>query len=404
MSYKETPDLRKDAVIKMNDRETKEFDDIEIVFADEDISLDAGSDADINESQIEKKRERRKTNRGQETTKQKVIKYLLRTLTVLGVTAILLVGFLMGVMSMLVYGPSAKAADLFVMSVNETSAIGFLANIFYSQEEIDAIIARNSIKDTDEITDTTMVEIPKEDDNKKDDPDVVETPDIEVVDISGATYTGKLMIVKDPSRVFVGTVPTFFAGSGQVIADMAARYNAVAGINGGEFVDGTNTYTAMPVGLVMTDGEIKNGDLNTTYHVTGFTFDNILVVGNMTGQQAKDMGMKDCVSINNSIGPFLIINGEAMDVSGVGGGLNPRTAIGQRADGAVLLLAIDGRQANSLGASFADLVYIMQEYGAVNASTMDGGTSTQMYYNGEVINTPYSPLGPRRCPTGFLVK
>lgn len=341
--------------------------------------------------------------------KQRILTYLMRFGVTLLLTVVLLVLGLYSIMFMVVNGPSKKAADYFVLSVKETSAIGFLANIFYSEEEIEEIIARNSIKDTDEITNTDLVVIPDDEiddnnDNKENPDDTTVQPEIEVVDVSGATYTGKLMIVKDPSRVFVGTVETFHNGNGMVVADIANRYNAVAGINGGEFVDGTNTYTAMPVGLVMVDGKIKNGDLNTVYHVTGITNENILVVGNMTGQQALDMNIRDCISINNSIGPFLIINGEAADVGGVGGGLNPRTAIGQRADGSMLLLAIDGRQANSLGASFADLVYLMQEYGAVNASTMDGGTSTQMFYNGEVINTPYSPLGPRRCPTSFLVK
>ena len=46
----------------------------------------------------------------------------------------------------------------------------------------------------------------------------------------------------------------------------------------------------------------------------------------------------------------------------------------------------------------------MLQYGAVNASAMDGGTSTQIYYNGEVINKPYSPTGPRTLPTAFLIK
>jgi exopolysaccharide biosynthesis protein len=303
-------------------------------------------------------------------------------------------------MCMLVYGPSPTAKELFVMSVRETSAIGFLANWFFSEEEIKEIIERNSIKDTDDITDTDLIVIkdPGSGDAVND-----ETPDIQIIDVKGSTYRGKLMIVKDPSRVFVGTVPVFHLGNGLVVSDLAQRYNAIGGINGGEFVDGELTYTAMPVGLVMTDGQITNGNLNTTYHVTGITRDNVLVVGNMTGQQAINMNIRDCVSIHSSIGPFLIVNGEAQDVGGVGGGLNPRTAIGQRADGAILLLVIDGRQANSLGASFADLSYIMQEYGAVNASTMDGGTSTQMYYEGEVINVPYSPTGPRRCPTSFLV-
>ena len=160
----------------------------------------------------------------------------------------------------------------------------------------------------------------------------------------------------------------------------------------------------MPVGLVMVNGEVLNGNSGTSYHVTGITFDNKLIVGNMTAAQAQEKNIRDCVSISNSIGPFLVINGEAQDVSGLGGGINPRTAVGQTADGSVLLLAVDGRQANSLGASFSDLQDIMLQYGAVNASTMDGGTSTQMYYDGEVINTPYSPTGPRSCPTAFLIK
>lgn len=374
-------------------------DDIEKNIAD---SVSAIADGDSDKGDTGRKKYSSKSRR--------VLTYAGRALATVGVTLVLLVAFLYGVMCMLVYGPSPKAADLFVMSVRETSAIGFLANLFYSEDEIEAIVARNSIKDTDEVTDKNLVVIKPDNDDANDGNDGNNgtdnkvQPDIEVVDVVGATYTGKLMIVKDPSRVFLGTVETFHRGNGQVVADMAKRYGAIAGINGGEFVDGTDTYTAMPVGLVMTDGEIRNGSEDLVYHVTGITKDNILVVGNMSGRQAKEMGLRDCVSINNSIGPFLIINGEAMDVSGVGGGLNPRTAIGQRADGSILLLTIDGRQASSIGASFADLVYIMQEYGAVNASTMDGGTSTQMYYNGEVINQPYSPYGPRRCPTAFLVK
>lgn len=325
--------------------------------------------------------------------------YIQRVLVTLGVTLVLLFGGLYAVMCMLVYGPSPTAKNLFVMSVRETSAMGFLANWFFSEDQIKEIIAENSIQDTDEITNTNLVEVSagaSADTSSQEDA-------IQVVDIKGSTYRGKLMIVKDPSRVFVGTVPEFTEGDGMVVSDIASRYNAVAGVNAGEFVDGGTTYTAMPVGLVMTNGEITNGDPDKTWHVTGITNDNILVVGNMNGQQAKDLGIRDCVSVSDSIGPFLIINGEAQNVGGIGGGLNPRTAIGQRADGAILLLVVDGRQANSLGASFADLLDVMQQYGAVNASTMDGGTSTQMFYNGEVINTPYSPVGPRKCPTSFLV-
>lgn len=325
---------------------------------------------------------------------KKVLKNVSRVLITLLVTIAIFVCFLYGVMAMLVFGPSKTAKTQFVLSVRETSAIGFLANLFVSNEEINRIEAENSIKDTTEVTNTSLVSTDT----------ATSSDNIEVIDIKGSSFKGKLMIIDDPSRLFVGTVESFHEGEGEVVANMAERYGAVAGINGGEFVDGVTTYTAMPVGLVMVNGEVLNGNEDETYHVTGISNDNKLVIGNMTMARAKELGIRDCVSVSNLIGPFLIVNGEMQDVSGTGGGLNPRTAIGQTADGKILLLVCDGRQITGMGASFADLQDIMAEYGAVNASVMDGGTSTQMYYNGEVINNPYSPTGPRTCPTAFLIK
>lgn len=325
---------------------------------------------------------------------KKVLKNVSRVLITLLVTIAIFVCFLYGVMAMLVFGPSKTAKTQFVLSVRETSAIGFLANLFVSNEEINRIEAENSIKDTTEVTNTSLVSTDT----------ATSSDNIEVIDIKGSSFKGKLMIIDDPSKLFVGTVESFHEGEGEVVASMAERYGAVAGINGGEFVDGVTTYTAMPVGLVMVNGEVLNGNEDETYHVTGISNDNKLVIGNMTMARAKELGIRDCVSVSNLIGPFLIVNGEMQDVSGTGGGLNPRTAIGQTADGKILLLVCDGRQITGMGASFADLQDIMAEYGAVNASVMDGGTSTQMYYNGEVINNPYSPTGPRTCPTAFLIK
>ena len=323
-----------------------------------------------------------------------ILKNVSRVLVTILVTVAIFVCFLYGVMAMLVFGPSKTAKTQFVLSVRETSAIGFLANLFVSKEEINRIEEENSIKDTTEVTNTSLVSTDS----------TTSSDNIEVIDIKGSSFKGKLMIIDDPSRLFVGTVESFHQGDGEVVANIAQRYGAIAGINGGEFVDGTTTYTAMPVGLVMVNGEVLNGEEGESYHVTGISNDNKLVIGNMTIATAKELGIRDCVSVSNLIGPFLIVNGEMQDVSGTGGGLNPRTAIGQTADGKILLLVCDGRQITGMGASFADLQDIMAEYGAVNASVMDGGTSTQMYYNGEVINNPYSPTGPRTCPTAFLIK
>ena len=154
----------------------------------------------------------------------------------------------------------------------------------------------------------------------------------------------------------------------------------------------------------------EDNGYDASYHIAGFTRDNKFFMGNITLNEAiNTYGIRDCVYTAHNTGPFLVMNGEALinevpDSATYGGGKNPRTAIGQRADGSVLLLVVDGRQADSLGATFKDLAYIMLEYGAVNACAMDGGTSSQMVYNGEILNHPYSPTGPRKCPTAWLVR
>ena len=88
-----------------------------------------------------------------------------------------------------------------------------------------------------------------------------------------------------------------------------------------------------------------------------------------------------------------------------GWGVGPRTAIGQRKDGTVLFLVIDGRQPGySVGATLRDIQNIMYEEGAVIAANLDGGSSSTLYYNGKVINKPADLLGERMIPTAFVVK
>ena len=144
----------------------------------------------------------------------------------------------------------------------------------------------------------------------------------------------------------------------------------------------------------------RHGGLGEKGYVVGFNKDNKLIVGSMTGQEAKDAGIRDAVSW----GPSLIINGEAIDPGNAGGGINPRSAIGQREDGAVLLLVIEGRQPGSMGASYQDLIDIMLKYGAVNAGNLDGGTSSSMVYEGELITNVCSFFGERTIPTGIMVE
>jgi len=101
----------------------------------------------------------------------------------------------------------------------------------------------------------------------------------------------------------------------------------------------------------------------------------------------------------------LIVNGVPADIgSSSKTGLNPRTAIGQRADGAVLLLVVDGRHPSSIGAGYADLIEVLLKHGAVNACNLDGGTSSIMYYQGQRISSIENISFSRSIPTAFLVK
>lgn len=308
---------------------------------------------------------------------------------------------LLGVIYILEFGPSNTARNLFVNSAMESSAGKFMATMFLSDEKIAQIRKDNSVVASDDITDTSLINIGTNETDTADGDDNDEDG-IQIIDISNDTYKGKMMIIKDPSRVTVGISGQYGASySGKTVMDMAMNYDAVAAVNGGGFEDNNGVGNGgTPIGLVISDGELKYGSAGYSYEVIGFDNNNNLVVGKMTASEALSRGVRDALSF----GPILIVNGQASQVNGSGSGLNPRTAIGQRADGAILLLVIDGRQVNSLGASYADVIDVMLEYGAVNAANLDGGSSSLMYYKGEYINSCASLYGPRNMPTSIIVR
>lgn len=331
----------------------------------------------------------------------------LRVLAALGVTLGMLIVGLYSVMFVLAHGPSPVAKELFVMSVKESSAGGFLANMVCSKSEIEDIEERNKVEELEGITDSTLI-VFKDRNNKEDNKPVIEgkTPylvenGIEFYDVSGSTYSGTMMVVPDASRVFVGTSGDYEGESGMSVPEICDKYGAVAATNAGGFEDiGGVGNGGTPLGTVFSEGKLKYGSESEENCIIGFDNKNVLVVGNMTTAEAIKRGIRDAVSF----GPIFIMNGQVAEVSGMGGGLNPRTAIGQRSDGAVLMLTIDGRQTHSLGASMNDLINVMLDFGAVNAANLDGGGSTVLYYNGQIKNKIASIYGARGIPTAILVR
>ena len=310
-------------------------------------------------------------------------------------------------------GPSPRFRDLFVASAKESSVGGVIADIYLSEEQIEEILAQNKTIEFEEVTNTSLVNIntvknseanPNTEAEEVGSEEEVLDPDgdgIDIFDVHGDTYRGKMMVVYDPSRVKVATLSYYdYDAPGMTLSDFVKKYDCVAGINGGKYDDEIGMGTGgMPEGVVFSEGKLCFGDPNGTYDIYGFTNENVLVVGRMNVGYAQSIGVRDAVSF----GPALIVNGKSAKYSGSGSGLNPRTAIGQRENGDVLLLVIEGRQPGSLGASMSDLIDIMEEYGAVNAANLDGGMSSSMVYNGEDVVSSCT-LGSRAMPTAFVVE
>ena len=302
---------------------------------------------------------------------------------------------LFGALTMVSYGPSPTARNLFVVSAMETSALKILPRLYFSQEEIEAMLSSNAVADLEGTSDSNLVHFTPEEGAQR--------QEILVEEIKGSTFKGKMMIIMDPSRLFVGVSHDRFVRGlrGKKVMDIIDQSGGIGGVNAGGFVDeGGKGDGSVPMGIVISEGEMKWGSPGGVYEIIGFDREDKLVIGKMSGKEALDRGVRDAVSF----GPMLVLNGEALEVKGFGSGLNPRTAIGQREDGAVLLLVADGRQPDSLGATMGDVIDLMIQYGAVNAANLDGGSSTVMYYEGELINVCCSLYGPRDMPTAIVVR
>ena len=327
-----------------------------------------------------------------------VFRIIARVLSFVLATLLLILAFALGVVYLMSRGPSESARELFVLSLRETSAAGFVTEIFLTDEEIALIEANNKPSEIFEEVDTSLITIATRQENSEDpDGNEAAAEEIEILDVTGATFNGKMMIVRDPERVVVG-ISNQLGVVGQTLPGMIESYGGVGGVNAGGFDDPNgNGNGGIPLGIVIHEGKLLSGE-NTRAATAVIDYDGILHVGNMTGTEAMALNAEWAVSF----GPVLVVNGEKCD--GLSSGLNPRTAIGQRSDGAILLLVVNGRQVGSMGATYEDLADVMLSYGAVNALNLDGGSSSSMIYEGEYLNISSSLVGERPLPTGIIVR
>lgn len=341
---------------------------------------------------------------------KKVLSILGKIMSFVGVTVGAVFIALVLTIILICHGPSESAKELFATTILETGQLKFLASVFLSSEEIQKIVDKNSLQDMNVEIDTDLIVATGNSEKEL----------IEIEKVSGNNFEGTMMIVNDPSKISLAT--TYPWGEyGKELGVLVEDNKAIAGVNGGIYYSSGNK-GGRPYGLTVSNGEIQDISLGLAgLYLIGFDEDNLLRVISLDGMNksqveklVKEEKIRDAVSFQeeasdkNNHFVKLIINGEKRELNGMGSGANPRTAIGQRSDGSVLILVTDGRGKNGhLGATASDLIEIMSEYGAVNAANLDGGSSSSLYYKGEYLMTSvtfYYSNSSWRLPTAFVVK
>ena len=319
--------------------------------------------------------------------------------------------------NLILNGPSKNARNALTVSLLASDTTAWIPSLFLDEQTLAQIQAGETVLQPEAVPDAPQVVINFESgttDQWADYPD-----GIRIETIHGRTYTAHVMLIRDPSRVYLATSSDSFNISinGNRIFGQMQKEGAIAAINGGAFNDdGTaNSYIgSLPLGMVVAEGEILWDDGKSYDGFVGLTEDHTLVVADTIDRSTvKKLKIRD----GCCFGPVLVADGKVNEsVYDTNTSFNARTAIGQRADGVIIFLCIDGRQAGSLGATYIDVAQIMEELGAVNACNLDGGASTVMTYKDTyglygnagdaVMCSSYALIqaSPRRMPTFFMVR
>ncbi|OLN33579.1 phosphodiester glycosidase family protein [Desulfosporosinus metallidurans] len=288
----------------------------------------------------------------------------------------------------LFWGPFQSLKTVAVGSVY-TSRHPQVVKAFLSQAEIDRIMSEASkgLSDGKAIARTKVV--------------ADASSGITVEDIQGPSFKGKVMLIKDPKRVKLA-VTKEIGVTGERVSDLVKDMGAIAGINAGGFYDPNGKGNgAFPDGLTMHNGILVHNNVGEkAVNIVGFDDQGKLVLGKMTANQLEEKHIREAVTFE----PNLIVDGKSVITGDGGWGIAPRTGIGQMADGTVIFVVIDGRQPTwSIGATLRDLMNVFEDYNAVNAVNLDGGSSSELVYNSKVLNRLWDIFGERYIPTAFVV-
>lgn len=295
------------------------------------------------------------------------------------------------------HGPFKNIKNTLVGMSMTTMSHQWIAKLFLSDEEINKVLNENSVETIAQSKENiNNINIKSDGENS-----------VKLSVSEGTGFKAYLLEISNPKKVKVGYAKDF-KKCGQPTSEIAKRFNAIAAINGGSFTDkvASGIYAGngrSPIGIIMSEGKIiyKTVGYNSDLDIVGITKKGVLIVGKYTINQLKDLDCSEAVCFS----PVLIVGGKKVKINGNGGGGSfPRTAIGQREDGTILLLVVDGTIIKRYGVYENELQDILYDAGATTAVSLDGGSSTTMYYKDNVVNTPCDSVGERPVPSIFYVE
>ena len=268
----------------------------------------------------------------------------------------------------------------------------YLAYTLYDEETVNQVMSQNYIEQTTDTMnlDDIVIGSTKEKKhyaNKYEEELFTRDPGNEVyktIRMIEPRYKAWLIAIYDPSDVELA-VAQKLGKYGQSVNTMVKNNDGLVGINGGGFedLDGWGN-GSIPYGAIIKNGEIIWDHAGGGGALVGFTKDHKLYLTYDEPEVAIEKGMYEAVEF----GPALIFNGQTAKIHGDGGwGIAPRSVIGQRKDGVVIFLIVEGRLPGySIGASMNEIIEILLRYKAYNAANLDGGASSTMSIEGKLWN------------------
>ncbi|MBQ7565634.1 MAG: phosphodiester glycosidase family protein [Oscillospiraceae bacterium] len=223
-----------------------------------------------------------------------------------------------------------------------------------------------------------------------------------LIRVSGGGWRGVLAMAEDPARVSV-CASRNLGGSGQYAGKIAEDHGGVLAMTASGFEDEDGVSNGGTIcGYAMCEGAVCGFmPLGYGYKRVELHEDDRLYIADSGSPVPADC--TDAVEF----APALIVDGEiVVDDTSIWTAINPRTCIGQCADGTICMLSIEGRQLTSLGTTVVECAEVLSRYGCLQAMNLDGGTSSILWYRGKCVTRCSNSLLPegRTLPNAWVYR